>query len=276
MKRETKAFLIVILATAALSGCSDSRIQTDAMPDVSIETAVVSKAELVDALWDLNEEPLPDADCVANSSFKIYPTDGFEILKNASKTVENAADAVIVGSVNISFTDEGNDGRSDKCAMGDLHYTVSASEESPISIVSSLQLMARHSVSNIARSVPKDYPGCTIIARFEKAGAKVCEDDTEDEDKSEAESEEETQDSNQAEEEQVADNDSADQDDDSAENDDDNTADDNADDDTANDDDGDDDNTVIVVPGIVKPTTPIVTGRGFKALRVGAGARRKA
>ncbi|MFA4973908.1 MAG: hypothetical protein WC683_14950 [bacterium] len=247
MKKTIFAALIAAMTAAALAGCSDSRINSDANPDIAATGAVISKIELVDALWELNDEPLPNAECVAGSSFKIYPTDGFEIQKNSNKSAEDFADAVIVSSVNISFTDEGNDGRGVDCGSGDMTFTVSASEEAPINIVSSQQILARHSVANMAKVVPTTYPPCTITAHFEKAGVEICETTDDSEETAEVEDEEEVADeeADEQDEEVVAEDDDAEQDDDVA-------------------DDDADDNVVVVAPGVFTP----VVSRNFKAFYV--------
>ena len=185
--------MYVAVLAVALAGCSDSQMEYGPDPNLTIPDATVSRVELVDALWGLGEEPILEAECIAGSTFQIPSDQTFTITKNASLTDEHPEKAIIVSNINISFTDDGADGRGPNCGVGGLHYAVMATEEEPIDIVSSVGISARHSVAHIARIAATDYPSCLITAHFERVGVEDCNatDDSEDTAEQETASDEE-------------------------------------------------------------------------------------
>jgi len=182
-----KLLTIAIVSTALaalLVGCSDGTRNEEVLPNVATGGATITKAELIDALWNPDSAASQDVNCVLGSTFKITSQTPFSIAKNTNPTDYNMADVVITSAINISFDDATTDGRGPVCAEGILQYMVQASEETPIDIETAESLRARHSLEHMVSGTNSEYPGCTIRAHFDKAGRADCdgEDDDDEED----------------------------------------------------------------------------------------------
>jgi predicted small secreted protein len=175
MKRTLFIAIISIRCLAFLAGCNDSGGIGEPQPDIVTGGATITKAELIDALWNEEVEVSKDVRCLINSSFKITSKTPFTIAKNTVPSDFNRADVVIVSDVNVNFDDPATDGRGGECGEGILQYNVSASESVPIDIEPATEIKARHSLVHMASGKHTAYPGCTIRAHFDKAGKVICD-----------------------------------------------------------------------------------------------------
>lgn len=228
MTRKILATTFALLAVALLSACSDSG-NTEEVPLPDVTGASVELSALSDAVWGDLETASADAKCVASSSFIVSPGAGFDIMRNPSLTKELKSKVIVVSPIMISFPDAATDGRGADCTDGTLSYLIPVSESAVIGIESSDAVRARQNLEILARATPTDYPRCTIVAHFERAGIELCED------AEEPPADEEVVEETPADDEEDA-------------------ADDAADDDAADDEDADDDGPIIVSPiGGLKP-----------------------
>jgi len=162
--------LFVIFGIAGCLSDGDDTNQ-DAIASIAMESKVVSKAALIDALWDIADEPDPDAVCLANSKLYFEQETAFMIVKTTENTEYNTTPVGIVSSVNIVMPDAATDGRSTECGTEPAKYIVSASETAPIDIETSESMSVRLNLETKAGYNPTPYPtGCRVVAHFEKHG----------------------------------------------------------------------------------------------------------
>ncbi len=228
MTRKILATAAALMAVALLTACSDSGNQTEVpLPDVT--GASIELSALSDAVWGDLEGASADAKCVAGSSFTIAPGEGFDIMRNPAVTKELKSKVIVTSPIMISFEDAATDGRGADCAQGALSYLIPVSETAVIGIESSDAVRARQNLEILARTTPTDYPRCTVVAHFDRAGIELCED------AAEPPADDEVVPEEPADDEEDAADDAADED--------------------AEDDDADDDGDgpIIVGPVIVKP-----------------------
>jgi len=232
MKRLLSIAILSTLLVVFAAGCSDGNRNDEFMPDIVEGGASVTKAELIDAVWNEDGEISPDVLCLVNSTFTIKSDNTFKIAKNGNPTDLNSAQVVIVSPLNIEFEDPASDGRGPSCAPeAMLQFDVQASEQEPIDIETATALRARHSLIHMVSGAHTDYPGCTIRAHFDKAGKAICNPDLIPDDEGDAAADDEAAD-DQADDDAAAD---------------DSTADDESDD-SAADDEEDDDGFAIITP----------------------------
>lgn len=177
-----KNLISIAILSAALvifaAGCSDGNRTEEFMPDIVEGGATVTKAELIDAIWNEDGEISPEILCLVTSSFTIKSDNTFTIAKNGNPTDLNSAEVVIVSPLNIEFDDPASDGRGPSCAPeAMLQFDVSASDQDPIDIETATALRARHSLIHMVSGAHTEYPGCTIRAHFDKAGKAICDPD---------------------------------------------------------------------------------------------------
>lgn len=205
--RITIAIALTLIAAGTSACLNDGESQTNLTePSVSIPGTVVVKAALVDALWDLTDDPDPNAVCVANSTFKFTAENPLTIQKNLELTEYNLSKVVVVESITIDMP-EGSEGRAAECESGALKYIVSASKDSPVDIDTADELSGKQNLETVAKQTPTPYPGsCEITAHFERSGEEVyvAEEDPPVED-DDVEVVSETDDSDDVEENEVAD-----------------------------------------------------------------------
>ncbi len=175
MKRTLFIAVISICCLIFLASCKDGGGVTEPQPDIVTSGATITKAELIDALWNEGEEASQEVHCLISSSFRITSETPFTIAKNTAPSDFNTAEVVIVSNVNINFNDPAIDGRGSECGEGILQYNVSASESVPIDIEPATEIRARHSLVHMASGKHTSYPGCTIRAHFDKAGKVICD-----------------------------------------------------------------------------------------------------
>jgi|GEM_PF-2145152 len=252
MFRKTLSLAAMVTVSIAIAGCNNQKIDQQTQPNLTTPGAIVYKADLIDALWNPGEDTSIDAECLVGSSFQIFPEASFTIMRNAEPTKEHPAGALIVSNIEIYFDDYESDGRGASCGQGSLSYMIAVSEDDPIDIVSSTELLARHSVANIARDTATEYPGCAVSAYFEKTGVEVCDGDQDVDDDDEAQDEDQDDEGQYGDDDQDQDQDQFDGQD--------------GDDDQEGEDEGDDDgNDVVIVPGTLQP---FQSQAGFKAVYV--------
>lgn len=234
MKKLISIAILSTLLVVFASGCSEGNRNEEFMPDIVEGGASITKAELIDAIWNEDGEVPLDLLCLVTSTFTIKSDNTFTIAKNGNPGGLNPAEVVIVSPINVEFDDPANDGRGPTCAPeAMLQYDINASEQEPIGIESATALRARHSLIHMVSGAHVNYPGCTIRAHFDKAGKAICDPDLIPD-----------------EEEDVVDDEESAEDEDA---DDDESADDEAEDDSADDDESADDDDIMIVtpiPGV--------------------------
>jgi hypothetical protein len=231
MKKLLSIAILSTLLAFFVAGCSEGNVTEEFMPDIVEGGASITKAELIDAIWNEDGELSPDVLCLVTSTFTIKSNNTFTIARNGNPTDLNSAQVVIVSPLNIEFEDPASDGRGPSCAPeAMLQYDVSASEQEPLDIETATALRARHSLIHMVSGAHTEYPGCTIRAHFDKAGKAICNPDLIPDEEEDVVAEDEDADDQ-------ADDDSAE--DDSAE-----------EDDSADDDDDDGITIVTPIPGV--------------------------
>ena len=228
MKRLLSIAILSTLLVVFAAGCSDGNRNEEFMPDIVEGGGSISKAELIDAVWNEDGEIPPDLLCLVTSTFTVKSDNTFTIAKNGNPAGLNQAEVVIVSAINIQFDDPASDGRGPTCSPeAMLEYDVNASDQEPIDIETATALKARHSLIHMVSGAHTTYPGCTIRAHFDKGGKAICNPDLlPDEDE---------------EEDDVAEDDSAEEED---------ADDDEAEDDSAEDDDDDGPMIFTPIPGV--------------------------
>ncbi len=174
---------LISIATAALllatfaAGCTDGARVDEVTPDIVSASATITKAELIEGLWDDDAEieASQDVECVIGSTFTIKSDNPFTISQNFDPSDYNTADVIVISPVNIVFEDSTSDGRGAACGEGMLEYVVQASEAAPIDIEVAEALRSRHSLVHMASGSHTEYPGCTIMAHFDKSGEEICD-----------------------------------------------------------------------------------------------------
>lgn len=169
MKAHRTIMIVSILAVFTMAGCEKgSAIQAEIDASVDTSAKLVTRAKLIDALWEAVEDVDPDAACLAESSFTIDRTNGITIMLNPKTSDYNVSDVVVTSSINISMPDPNTDGRGLNCGDGQIRYIVTASEEAPIDIEAADKTRGRYRLEGAAESEPKAYPlTCSMTVHFE-------------------------------------------------------------------------------------------------------------
>jgi len=199
-KSTLKIFAIMFAASFILSGCWDDSGAGNSNPNPgeSVPAKFVSKAALIDALWGLSEEPNPDAEKVASSTFIFAQENPIMIIRSVEPTELNTTPVAIVASLNLGTYECGYN-PTDPTSGVQLwswsacteKYLVTADEESPIDIELAESLGSKQSLESKARRSPTPYPstGCVVEANFEKHGWAPVPVEPEEEEVTEEESE---------------------------------------------------------------------------------------
>jgi hypothetical protein len=177
MKKLISIAIVSVALVVFAAGCSDGGGSEEFMPDIVEGGASVTKADLINAVWNEGEVS-PDVQCLVSSSFKIDTSNTFTIVKNTNPTDLNSADVIIVSPMSVTFDDPASDGRGPSCAPeAMLDFSVQSGESEPIDIETATALRARHSLLHMVSGAHTEYPGCTIRAHFDKAGKAICDPD---------------------------------------------------------------------------------------------------
>lgn len=172
MKR-IPVLILSLFAIFCVAGCLNDgeNPSTAASGNIALESRVVSKAALIDVLWNITDDPDPNAACVAKSNLNFDQNNAFSIMKSKEKTAYNTTPVSIVSTLIIQMPDAATDGRAADCGSEPLQYIVSASEIAPIDIETSESISSRLNLEAKAGYNPTIYPaGCRVVAHFEKHG----------------------------------------------------------------------------------------------------------
>ncbi len=121
---------------AMLVACSDAgKNGGEVNTDIENIPILIDRAILTDAVWGIGEEIPQDVTCVAGSQFAFDSMlNPFLITINDFSNEHFVAPVVATSSLNIIMEAKDVGMRGDTCAVGDLYYIVSATQQMPIDI----------------------------------------------------------------------------------------------------------------------------------------------